>query len=204
MRQYRLLPSWHLPSPSASHRSAWSGWDPSSATVDRLSLMYPLYFCLVFSHFHFWPQDPVQVYMSSLVTSSEAPLGFGGGLSDSPFCWGSWCNPIIWQRWWIFRGDSRSDVPHLPREAIVTPATSHWGEWQTQDISGSPMWGLPATPTFIHHLAESPVCSQHSWWRELHISTERLCKLRSHYLEEIPLWKYGCIQTRCSLNVCAG
>lgn len=37
MREYWLLPSRHLLSSSASHRSVWSGWDHSSATVDCLS-----------------------------------------------------------------------------------------------------------------------------------------------------------------------
>lgn len=109
-------------------------------------LMHPLYSCFVFSHFRFWSQDPVQAHPPSLVMSSEALLGFEDGLSDSPSCWGTWCYPIIWQRLWNFGGDSSSKAPHFPHEAIASPATSHWWEWQTQAISGSPMWGP------LHHI----------------------------------------------------
>lgn len=48
----------------------------------------------------------------------------------------------------IFRGDSSSEAPHFPHEAIASPATSHWQTHLggSEDMSAcSPIWGPPAT-----------------------------------------------------------
>lgn len=141
VRVYQLLPSWHLLSPSASHRSVWSGWDHSLATVT--ASLWGIHFTPVsFSPTFTLIPGPCP---GSYVLSSHVFWGSSG-------YWGWYLRYLMLSHHlseiMIFREDSSSEAPHLPHEAIASPVTSHWQTHLggSEDMSAcSPIWGPPAT-----------------------------------------------------------